>query len=156
MVNLSTVRASNGALFAQSPITAIVVGGASGIGEYVVRGIAATHGQSGRGLRLYIVGRNEDGAKAIIASCGAVCPSAEFRFIKANDLSLLCDVDRVCKEIVEAEDEEAAKGGRNRRIDLLVMTQALFAFGKGLEHRCECIRHNPGLIPVLKKTDTSK
>lgn len=94
-----------------------------------MQALAATHGTSGRGLRAYIVGRNASAAEKIIADCLRVCPSGEFKFVKARDLSLMEDVDRVCQEIQRAEEEEVGKGrGGVAKVDLLVETQGYLSF----------------------------
>ncbi|KAK9427027.1 putative oxidoreductase ENV9 [Lipomyces doorenjongii] len=133
MVQLDVVRACNNALVKRQSVTGVFVGGTSGIGEYSVRALASTHGTSGCGLRVYIVGRNEAAANTIIAECKKSCPVGEFHFVRASDLASLREVDRVCKEIVNAEEASAA--GKPACVDLLVMTQALFAFGGRLERQ---------------------
>ncbi|KAK9241679.1 hypothetical protein V1506DRAFT_517829 [Lipomyces tetrasporus] len=62
------------------------VGGTSGVGKHTVRALASTHGTSGRGLRVYIAGRNEEAANTIIAECRKACPAGEFHFVCASDL----------------------------------------------------------------------
>jgi NAD(P)-dependent dehydrogenase (short-subunit alcohol dehydrogenase family) len=131
MVQLSTVRAYNADLVKNHHITAVFVGGTSGIGEYTMRALASTVGTSGRGLKAYIVGRNQRSADTIIADCRKMCPTGDFRFVKANDLSLIKDVDRVCQEITSMETLKA--DGGNACIDLLVLSQAWFAFGGKLK-----------------------
>lgn len=131
MVQLDVVRACNNALVKRQSVTAVFVGGTSGIGEYAVRALASTHGTCGRGLRVYIIGRNEAAANTIIVECRKACPAGEFLFVRASDLSSLREVDRVCKEIVNAE--EARASGKSACVDLLVMTQAFFSFGGRLE-----------------------
>jgi NAD(P)-dependent dehydrogenase (short-subunit alcohol dehydrogenase family) len=132
MVDLNVVQTCNKALVKKQLITAVFVGGTSGIEENSVRALAPVHGTSGRGLLVYIVGRSERAAATIIADCKKACPPGEFNFVCANDLSSLRDVDRVCKEISNAEEASAA--GKPACIDLLVLTQAHFAFGEKLEH----------------------
>lgn len=127
MVHLDVVRSCNASLVKNQPLVAVFVGGTSGIGEYAVRALAATHANHGEGLRLYIVGRNEDAATKIISDCLKLCRSGQFRFVRADDLSLLRDVDRVCAEIIKAEQEKNQTGG-TLRVDLLVMTQGYLAF----------------------------
>lgn len=139
MVNLDVVRACGNALVKKQSVTAVFVGGTSGIGEYSLRALASTHGTSGHGLRVYLVGRNEASAKKIIADCRKVCPSGEFHFVRASDLASLREVDRVCKEIVSAE--EASASGKPACVDLLVLTQAYFAFGGKLERQGNDIIH---------------
>jgi len=137
MVQLSIVRAFNEDLVKNHHITAVFVGGTSGIGEYTMRALASTVGSSGRGLRAYIVGRNQRSADTIIADCRKMCPTGDYRFIKAKDLSLLQDVDRVCQEITSMEEGLKPEGGK-ACIDLLVLTQAWFAFGGKLERIGMC------------------
>ncbi|PMD31074.1 hypothetical protein L207DRAFT_611872 [Hyaloscypha variabilis F] len=131
MVQLSTVRACNADLVKNHHITAVFVGGTSGIGEYTMRALASTVGTSGRGIRAYIVSRNQKAADAIIADCRKV----------SKDLSLIQDVDRVCQDITSMEEARKPDGG-TACIDLLVLTQAWFAFGGKLER----IETSEGLI----------
>jgi len=131
MVQLNVVRAYGNALVEKQFVTAVFVGGTSGIGEYSLRALASMHGTSGQGLRVYLVGRNETAASTIINDCRKVCPAGEFQFMRASDLACLREVDRVCKEIVGIE--EARAGEKPACIDLLVLTQAYFAFGGKLE-----------------------
>lgn len=127
MVKLDVVRSSNEALVKAQPLVAVFAGGTSGIGEYSIRALAARHAEQGKGLRVYIVGRASEAAKKIITDCSNLCPNGQFRFVKAEDLALLRDVDRVCAEIIRLEEETPAHG-RPPRVDLLVMTQAIFNF----------------------------
>ena len=127
MVNLSIVRFSNKSLVTSQPLVAVFIGGTSGIGEYALRALVNIHSIQGKGLRLYIVGRNAGAAERLIAECAGTCPGADVRFVQAGDLALLKDVDSVCTEITRLEEAEKARGG-NARIDMLVMSQARFAF----------------------------
>jgi NAD(P)-dependent dehydrogenase (short-subunit alcohol dehydrogenase family) len=120
-IPLDVVRASNAELVQRQPLVAVFVGGTSGIGEYSVLALARTHGTSGKGLRLYIVGRNEKAAERTIAECRQICPAGHFEFVKANDLALLKDVDDVCARLIKIEEEVS---GGTAKIDILVMTQA--------------------------------
>ncbi|KAG0652225.1 Short-chain dehydrogenase reductase SAT2 [Hyphodiscus hymeniophilus] len=137
MVPLTSVTAANRSLTHTQPLVAVFVGATSGIGKYTLRALAKSHGIDGSGLRVYVVGRNERVAKSIIAECNAVCSGGEFVFVEAQDLALLGDVDRVCGEVKRLEEErEGAEIERGRgdggvgtaRVDLLVMTHAIFAF----------------------------
>ena len=127
MVQLDIVRSSNKTLINSQPLVAVFVGGTSGICEYTARALANTHGTQGKGLRLYIVGRNTSSAERIIAECSRTCPNGDFRFVQAGNLALLKDVDSACAEILRLEEAEKAKGG-HARIDLLYMSQAYVAF----------------------------
>lgn len=132
MVQLDVVRACGEALINRQSVTAVFVGGTSGIGEYSLRALAALHGLSGHGLRVYLVGRSQTAANKIIADCLKACPVGTFHFVRAGDLASLREVDRVCKEIIGAEEVNA---GKSVSIDLLVMSQAYFAFGSKLERQ---------------------
>ena len=128
MVKLNVVRAWNTALVKSQPLVAVFPGGTSGIGEYAIRALASAHGKDGKGLRLYIAGRNQSAAEKIIADCQTACPAGQFRFVKARDLSLIEDVDSVSKEVMQMEEQEAKQMGGKARIDILVMTQGIVDF----------------------------
>ena len=128
MVHLDVVRSSNAAVINGQPLVAVFVGGTAGIGEYALSALAAARTDNGKGLRAYIVGRNKVAAEAVVSKCLRVCPEGQFRFVRADDLSLLRDVDRVCAEIIHAEREEASKTGQTARVDFLVMTHAYLSF----------------------------
>ena len=72
------------------------------------------------------MGRNATAAESTRRKCLETAPTAQFHFVKADDLTLLRDVDKVCKEIKRLEEEaKDVHGGGAARIDLLVMSQAL-------------------------------
>lgn len=129
MVQIGVVRSCNSTLISTQPLVAVFVGGTSGIGEYTIQALAATHSDQGRGLRLYIVGRNGNAAEKTISECVRICPGGQFRFVQAKDLALLKDVDRVCNEITRIERDENTNGG-TACVDLLVMSQAYLTFEK--------------------------
>jgi len=126
MVNLDIVRSTNTTLVTSQPLVAVFVGGTAGIGEFSIRSLASTHGSNGKGLRAYIVGRNAKKAETIISDCQKACPNGKFIFLRADDLALLKDVDRVCAELIKFEEKEAAALGQKPKIDILVMSQAIF------------------------------
>lgn len=126
MVLIDIVHASISTLVRSRSLVAVFVGGTSGIGEFTIQALATTHGSRGnRRIRVYIVGRNAAAAEKTIAECRTTCPSGEFIFVKANDLSLLGDVDRVCTEIIGLEEKNKTVG-EVPRIDILVMSQHYF------------------------------
>ena len=127
MVQIDVVRSGISTLVQTQPLVAVFIGGTSGIGEYAIHALAATHSNQGKGLRVHIVGRNAKAAEKTISDCLRVCPRGQFRFLQAKDLALLKDVDRVCAEITRVEEDENANGGP-ARVDLLVMTQAYLTF----------------------------
>ena len=57
----------------------------------------------------------------VIAECQELCPTGQFRFVKANDLTLLKDVDRVCEMIKRMEEEEMRKEERGRSQELIYL-----------------------------------
>ncbi|KAI2470075.1 NAD(P)-binding protein [Annulohypoxylon bovei var. microspora] len=133
MVKLDVVRTANAALAdGTKPFVAVVAGGTAGIGEATVRALAATfagRGSEGEGrgfLRVYIVGRNQEAVRKIIAECTAVCPGGVFRFCR-GDLSLLKEVDRVCAEITGIERREADAKATPVKIDFLVCCQGVLS-----------------------------
>lgn len=125
MVHLDVVRACNTALLKSQPFVAVFFGGTAGIGECGVRSLASTHGSEGKGLRLYIVGRNKAAAERTIAHCLEICPTGTFQFVQAKDLSLMRDVDRVCAEIIS---EERKANGEKAKIDFLCLSQGFLSF----------------------------
>lgn len=105
---------------------AVFVGGTSNIGAHTIKSLAATHGENGKGLRAYIVGRNDKAAEDVISECQKSCPNGKFRFIKVHDIGLMKEVDSVCAELIRVEEREAAVVGETARIDILIQTQANF------------------------------
>ncbi|KAI1456824.1 NAD(P)-binding protein [Annulohypoxylon moriforme] len=133
MVKLEVVRAANAAVKEGTKrFTAVVAGGTAGIGEATVRALATTFAGRGSGdeqrdfLRVYIVGRNREAARKIIAECETTCPRGVFRF-HGGDLSLLKEVDRICAEIIEIERREADSKNAAATIDFLVCSQGVLS-----------------------------
>lgn len=157
MVKLHLVHASNAKFVQNHPLVAVCVAGTGGIGEYIVRALASTYvkhnpdnnppqNQNQSRLRIYIVGRNAQAASDLISECEQLYANGEFIFVQADDLTLLRNVDAVCKEIIRLEEEKAAKGLGEARIDLLYMTQGRVMLGprRGepyhpVSHFCPCI-----------------
>ena len=120
MVKLDVVHASNTSLVQHQPLVAVFFGGTGGIGHYTLRALSTNEARnSGKGLRAYIVGRNTKAAEEIIDECRGVCPQGQFKFIKAEDLSLIREVDRLCEEVSKAEAEYGSDG----RVDYLMVSQ---------------------------------
>ncbi|KFY08665.1 hypothetical protein V492_06022 [Pseudogymnoascus sp. VKM F-4246] len=88
MIPLSTVRASNACLRDLPPITAVIAGATSGLGESALRALAS----NSTAPRVYIIGRSEERAAAVIADCLKICPGGTFIFLSA-DLTLIKNVD---------------------------------------------------------------
>ncbi|ORY60498.1 uncharacterized protein BCR38DRAFT_487561, partial [Pseudomassariella vexata] len=127
MTHLDEVRAANKELVKTKPFVAVFGGGTSGIGECGVQQLAATFGDDGDGLRVYIVGQNMDAAEKIIADCRQICPAGGFKFLK-GDLALIKEVDRICAEITQAKQMRTKIQGTAAKIDLLVLCQGILAF----------------------------
>ncbi|CAD0090824.1 unnamed protein product [Aureobasidium vineae] len=124
MVKLNTIASANTAFIKQQRLTAVFVGATNGIGEFTVRELCKTNGNSGPGLRIILVGRNENAARTIIDECKSLCTTAEFHFVQAGDISLLQSVDKACDEIKKIVEATKTKG-----IDMLIMTQGKVEFG---------------------------
>jgi len=124
MVKLATITAANTAFIKAQPLTAVFVGATNGIGEFTVRELCKTHGNDGPGLNIIIVGRKGKAAQIIMDECKTICSAAEFHFVQAGDISLLCSVDKACNEIKEILGAAKAPG-----IDILVQSQGRVEFG---------------------------
>ena len=100
MVSLSSVYSSNSLISSTLPpgLVAVFVGATSGIGEITLKKFAKYSCQP----RAYFIGRSQGAADRIVAECKALNPAGEYLFIKA-DVSLICVVDEVCKEIKAKE-----------------------------------------------------
>jgi NAD(P)-dependent dehydrogenase (short-subunit alcohol dehydrogenase family) len=144
MVKLNDVRSSNAALVESRSLVAVFFGGTSGIGHYTLRALANVSARGGKGLRAYIVGRNARAAEDIISECRAIYSEGQYTFVKANDLSLISDVDRVCASIIQLEEIE----DRDPRIDYLMLSQGGSIF---LPRRGEFSKLDPALSLIVKK-----
>ncbi|KAL5052304.1 hypothetical protein BDW71DRAFT_202421 [Aspergillus fruticulosus] len=115
MVSLNLVRSTNAALRSPSStkITALFVGGTSGIGLSTLRALARH--TDGNALTAYIVGRSASRAEPVLSELQRISPQARFTFIEA-DVSLIKNVDGVCKKVLEVE-----KRGKGK-LDFLFMT----------------------------------
>ena len=121
MVALDVVRSSNVALVQRQPIVGVFFGGTGGIGNQTLRALAAANGKASgaKDLRAYIIGRNAASAEKLIAECRAKCPQGNFMFIKAEDMSLLSEIDRLCGEVKGREEVY----GDGAKIDYLMIGQ---------------------------------
>lgn len=126
MVSLDIIYAETANIVQAQPLVAVFVGGTSGIGEHAARALASTDKKhNGKGLRVYIVGRNAPAAQQIMKDCLETCPNEHFEFVQ-GDVSLLKEVDRVCDKINTIETDGCKVNGVAASIDLLVMSQATF------------------------------
>jgi NAD(P)-dependent dehydrogenase (short-subunit alcohol dehydrogenase family) len=119
MVELSKVIASNERIattFLDGLVT-VFVGGTSGVGEYTVKAFA----KYASNPRAYIIGRSQEAADRIIKECKQLNPGGKFEFIEA-DVSLLKNVDDVCRQIKEKE----------KAINILFESQGTMTFKKSM------------------------
>ncbi|RAL01771.1 uncharacterized protein BO80DRAFT_380655 [Aspergillus ibericus CBS 121593] len=119
MVGMDVVQASNTALVQSQPLVAVFFGGTSGIGHYTLRALATAEATNGKGFRAYIVGRNAKAAEEIIAECHGIYPQGQIKFVQTDDISLIQEVDQVCAEIIQLEEEQ----NQDPRIDYLMLSQ---------------------------------
>ncbi|CAO2656141.1 Nn.00g049440.m01.CDS01 [Neocucurbitaria sp. VM-36] len=124
MPSVTTIRAGIARLPEGPPLVIALVGGTTGIGSYVARVLATTFKSHGSKLRVYIVGRNATRAETLLKYGRETSFGSDWRFIQASDLSLISDVDRVAKDIIEQEEAAPFAGGP-ARLDVLYMSQAL-------------------------------
>ncbi|KAH8430541.1 uncharacterized protein LDX57_008205 [Aspergillus melleus] len=101
MVSITAVRDNNCAIprLYGSNLVAVFVGGTSGIGESTARAFIRNTTAS----RAYLIGRDQTRASRIIDELRQIKPDSRIEFIKA-DVSLLREVDEVCKNIKKEED----------------------------------------------------
>ncbi len=114
MVSLKTVQASNASLRAIPNITALFVGGTSGIGQSTLRQLAR-HADS---PTAYIIGRSQARATPFLSELQQTNPKGRFHFIEA-DASLARNVDTACKEIL----------AREKHLNFLFMTPGGISLG---------------------------
>ncbi|KAH7236656.1 hypothetical protein BKA59DRAFT_405342 [Fusarium tricinctum] len=108
MPSLEVIQQSNASLRDCHPeLTAVMLGATGGIGAATCRELV----RQVKRPTLYIVGQNQSRASALILELKALNPTARLIFIQ-SDLTLLSNVDDVCRQITERED----------KINLLFMT----------------------------------
>ena len=101
MVALDVCNASNASIVTSLPagMVAVFVGATSGIGEYTLKAFA----RQAKNPKAYFIGRSQEAGSRITAECQSINPGGQFIFIK-SDVSLLNNVNDVCKQILEQED----------------------------------------------------
>lgn len=115
MVALSDIKDSNARIASELPagLVAVFVGATSGIGETALKKFA----QYAKKPRIYFVGRSQVAADRIKKECQTLNSEGEYIFLK-EDVSLLNNIDGVCREIQKKE----------RAINLLFLTQGTLNF----------------------------
>lgn len=122
MPNIPSIRANISSLPSGPPLVVALVGGTTGIGSYIANCLATTFAQQGAKLRVYLIGRRKDRADEVIAYGRSKAPGSDWRFVQAENLALLSDVENVSREIERLEEES---GGGEPRIDVLYLSAAL-------------------------------
>jgi NADP-dependent 3-hydroxy acid dehydrogenase YdfG len=120
MVAIESVQKSNKLIADTFPdgLVAVFVGATSGIGEYTLLEFARC---APARSRIYFVGRSTEAGARIKSECEKLQPQSTFEFI-ASDISLLKNVDLVCKQIKDIES----------RVNLLFQTQGTWDSNTGL------------------------
>ncbi|PLB33157.1 uncharacterized protein BDW47DRAFT_121455 [Aspergillus candidus] len=147
-MSLVAVRASNAGLRAFPNITALFVGGTSGIGQSTLRQLAC-HADS---PTAYIIGRNEARARPFLSELQQLSSKGRFHFIEA-DVSLLRNVDAACRPILQQE----------KQLNFLFMTPGGISLGgrketiEGIDHLFALryysrMRFIQNLLPLLESS----
>lgn len=108
------IRASN-ALITEASIlkTAVFVGGTDGIGKATLKDLVS----KGFPIKVYIVGRNEAGHKALLDELRSLNPRADLIYVQGQ-ISLVAESQRISRVISAQED----------KIDLLFLSAGYLPF----------------------------
>ncbi|KAF1973098.1 hypothetical protein BU23DRAFT_143159 [Bimuria novae-zelandiae CBS 107.79] len=145
MVDLQTILSSNRNL--PSHLTAVFVGGTSGIGLYTLLALA----QHCAHLTIYLIGRSQSSASSILAQLHIINPAGVYTFLQ-SDVSLMTNVDAVCAQIRAKEPF----------INILVQSQGTLSVGQetteGMHVTASLVLHSRhrftlNLLPLLEKAD---
>lgn len=130
MVALDKVQQSNTKVTATYPagLVAVFAGATAGIGETSLREFARHAPKP----RIYIVGRSQEACDRLDADLKNVNSEGEYIFIR-SDVSLLRNVDAVCRQI---RDKESA-------INVLFMSQGTLNFSKREQPTLETCARRP-------------
>lgn len=116
-----------------------IVGGTSGIGESTARAFIRNTNTS----RAYLVGRDQARAIQIIEELRQVKPDSQISFVKA-DVSLLWEVDNVCRAIQQKED----------RLNILFLSPGVGTM-KGRDGKCPILKFRLQSNRQVRNTDLS-
>ncbi|KAL1859645.1 hypothetical protein Daus18300_009510 [Diaporthe australafricana] len=147
MVALDKVQQSIAQIAKTYPagLVAVFAGATAGIGETSLREFARYTSKP----RIYVVGRSQEACDRLQADLTKVNPEGQYNFIR-SDVSLLRNVDDVCKQI---RDKESA-------INVLFMSQGTLNFSKQTEEGMSYlmsltyfgrIRMAKNLMPLLQR-----
>ncbi|THY11169.1 hypothetical protein D6D02_05920 [Aureobasidium pullulans] len=147
MVTIEQVRASNAQISKSLPagLVAVFVGGTNGVGEVTIKQFVKHTIRP----RVFLVGRSKEAGNRIIAECKAINPDGIYVLI-LKELSLLKNVDEVCKEILAQETH----------INLLFLTigtlQAGLKTAEGLHYAAALLiysrnRFISNLLPAIER-----
>lgn len=116
-VTLEQVQASNASIKQTYPdgLVAVFAGATAGIGEASLREFVRHTTKP----RAYIIGRSQEACDRLDAELKALNPEGQYHFIR-SDISLLRNVDKVCREICSKETA----------INILFMSQGGLYFNK--------------------------
>lgn len=117
MVTLEQVQASNSEIKSAYPegLVAVFAGATSGIGETSLREFVRHTSKP----RVYIIGRSQSACDRLDAELKTLNPRGQYHFLR-SDVSLLRNVDDVCREIRSKE----------RALNVLFMSQGGLYFTK--------------------------
>lgn len=118
MVSLDKIQSSNDSITTTypDPLVAVFAGATAGIGETSLREFVRHTNKP----RIYIIGRSKEACDRLNVDLKSVNSGGEYIFIR-SDVSLLRNVDQVCKDI---RSKESA-------INVLFMSQGSLNFKKG-------------------------
>lgn len=116
MVALTQVQSTNSRVATALPpnLVAIFAGATTGIGSTALLAFAKYASRP----RIYFIGRSEEQGAKLTTQMRGANPQGEYVFLK-KDLSLLANVDEVCKEIA----------AREKAINVLFMSQGTLKSG---------------------------
>ncbi|KAB8202585.1 hypothetical protein BDV34DRAFT_236871 [Aspergillus parasiticus] len=152
MVSLKIVQASNASLRTIPNLTALFVGGTSGIGQSTLRQFAKHTDNP----TAYIIGRSESRAKPFLFELQQLNPKGRFNFIE-TDVSLIRSVDEACKQILQQEKHlnflfmtpgGISLGGRNETTEGIDYLFALRYYAR--------MRFVQNLLPLLESAGPSR
>lgn len=131
MVKLDIIREQNGHYFSKRPITAVVVGGGSGLGAYLALELANIKSQDGASqsdLRVIIVARNASSAQATLSELQRRCPTSQYEVVYCKDLALLAQVRETVDGIKTVLQKWQNCAEDDIKLDYLFMTQGQVEF----------------------------